>query len=223
MSKIISVKNLKKSYQSGASTLEVIKGISLDVEEGEILVIIGESGSGKSTFLNLIGGLDRPTEGKIVIQGMDITDMAEEDLTSIRNKTMGFVFQFHNLLLDFTACENVMLPYLARNFHWNAAKKKALELLDDVGLKNRAEHKPGELSGGEQQRVAVARALVNEPRLVLADEPTGNLDLENSENIRKLLWNLAEKYKITLVLVTHNTSIADKAHRVIKVDYGYLK
>ena len=144
MSKIISVKNLKKLYQSGESTLEVIKGISLDVEEGEILVIIGESGSGKSTFLNLIGGLDRPTEGKIVIQGMDITDMAEEDLTAIRNKTMGFVFQFHNLLLDFTACENVMLPYLARNFHWNAAKKKALELLDDVVLKNRAEHKPGE-------------------------------------------------------------------------------
>lgn len=220
---VIVVKNLHKVFKSGESKLEVLKGISLEIHEGEILAIVGDSGSGKSTFLNMLGGLDHPTQGSIQIMNKDITKMDEEHLTNIRNKLIGFVFQFHNLLLDFTALENVMLPYLAKDYNWKEARKSALELLNDVGLGNRVDHKPGELSGGEQQRVAVARALINKPRIILADEPTGNLDLENSEHIRKLLWNMANKYKVTLVVVTHNVEIASKANRILTLDYGLLK
>lgn len=220
---IIEIVDLIKTYKSGDSELKVLKKINLNIKKGEILTIVGESGSGKSTLLNLIGGLDRPTSGSIKISGKEISNLDEEILTDMRNKMIGFVFQFHNLLLDFTALENVMMPYLAHSFNWNEAEELALELLEDVGLAGRINHRPGELSGGEQQRVAVARALINRPEIILADEPTGNLDFDNSESVRRLLWNLTEKYNLTLIVVTHNMDIAKKSHRMMNIDYGCLK
>ncbi len=223
MNNIIKVENLYKIFKSGSAKLEVLKDVNLEIKKGEIIAIVGESGSGKSTLLNMIGGLDRVTQGKIFVSGTEISNLQEDELTLIRNKIIGFVFQFHNLLLDFTALENVMLPFLAKNFNKEEARKRASSLLKDVGLENRINHKPGELSGGEQQRVAVARALINEPDIILADEPTGNLDLENSEIVRKLLWGLAKKYGLTLIVVTHNIEIAKQADRMLTLYYGELK
>jgi lipoprotein-releasing system ATP-binding protein len=220
---IIETKNLTKKYKSGTEELAVLKGINVGIKKGEIVAIVGESGSGKSTFLNMLGGLDRPSSGNIFVEGLDIANLEEEELTSVRNKSVGFVFQFHNLLLDFSAMENIMLPSLANSFDYNSAKEKALKILDSVGLLSRKDHLPSQLSGGEQQRVSVARALINSPSIILADEPTGNLDLENSENVRELLWKLAKELDITLVVVTHNSHIAGKADKVLKMDYGYLK
>ncbi len=223
MNSIIKIENLEKTFTSGLSKLNVLKGINLEIKKGEIVAIVGESGSGKSTLLNMIGGLDHSSRGKITISGKEITSLNEDELTYIRNKKIGFVFQFHNLLLDFTALENVMLPFLAKKFNKLEAKKRAEKLLNDVGLEKRLDHKPGELSGGEQQRVAVARALINEPEIILADEPTGNLDLDNSETVRKLLWGLAKKYGLTLIVVTHNLEIAKMADRMLTLYYGELK
>lgn len=217
---IISSSNIIKTYFKGKNSLTVLKGITIEIYSGEIVGIVGESGSGKSTFLNLIGGLDIPTEGSIIINGINIVGLDDSSISQFRNTELGFIFQFHYLLPDFTALENVMLPNLALKFDTKAAEKKAKKLLEDVGLKNRIDHKPAELSGGEQQRVAIARALINNPKIILADEPTGNLDEDNSETMRKTLWNLRDKYNLTVVLVTHNQQIATKTDRMLKLIHG---
>lgn len=220
---LIQADQLSKTYYSGAIPLPVLKNIQLSIESGEIVSIIGESGSGKSTLLNLLGGLDSVSSGQIHIYGNPIHKMSEDDLAVFRNKYIGFIFQFHHLLPDFTAVENVMLPFLARKFKKNAAKEKAMKLLKDVRLENRADHRPNQLSGGEQQRVAIARSLVNDPLILFADEPTGNLDERNTSEIQELLWSLREQYHLTLVLVTHNLRIAREADRMIRLSYGEIE
>ncbi len=220
---IIKIRNLFKNYYLTALPLEVLKGINLDIHKSEIIAIVGESGCGKSTLLNLIGGLDSIHRGRIMIANKSISDMSEDELSSFRNSNIGFVFQFHYLLPDFTALENVMLPYLANKFKLKSAKEKAMALLKEVKLENRANHKPNELSGGEQQRVAVARALINDPMIMLADEPTGNLDEKTTQEIQSLLWDIREYHKITIVLVTHNADISNKADRKVRLAYGKIQ
>ncbi len=220
---IIEVKDLRKTYMSGSKPLDVLKGINFTVNEGEIISIIGESGSGKSTLLNLIGGIDSVTTGKIKVYDEEISDIPEIKLADYRNKIVSFIFQFHYLLTDFTAIENVAMPFLARNFNRNEAFDRAKTLLEEVKMDDRADHKPNQLSGGEQQRVAIARALINHPKIVLADEPTGNLDEKNTNLVRDILWKLREKYDITLLLVTHNISFAGKADRMLKLNYGVVE
>lgn len=217
---VLSIHNLKKIYKTGNATLEVLKDITFDVKKGEILAIVGESGCGKTTLLNLIGGIDKADGGKIIIGGKNITAMNEASLASFRCENMGFIFQFHNLLSDFNAVENVMLPVLMKKYDKKAAKVKAEKLLDKVGLSNRATHRLGELSGGEQQRVAIARALVNNPGVLLADEPTGNLDVKTAESVQNLLWDIAEETEQTLIVVTHSRHIAKKADRILVLEGG---
>lgn len=217
---IVSTLNLHKAYSKGYNRLHVLKGIDIDIKKGEIVSVTGESGSGKSTFLNLIGGLDVPTKGSIIINNVNIVSLDDYSLSKFRNTQLGFIFQFHYLLPDFTALENVMLPYLSYKYDKKEAGKRANKLLEDVGLKDRLHHKPSELSGGEQQRVAIARSLVNNPQIVLADEPTGNLDEDNSDVVRKILWNLREKYNLTVLLVTHNLNLAKQADRTLKLTHG---
>lgn len=214
------VSNLHKVYSRGNNPLHILKGIDLEIKRGEILSVTGESGSGKSTFLNLVGGLDIPTRGSIIIDNINIVNLDDFNLSRFRNSKLGFIFQFHYLLPDFTALENVMLPYLSYRYKIKEAEKKAGELLDEVGLKERIHHKPSELSGGEQQRVAIARALINQPQIVLADEPTGNLDEDNSEIVRNVLWKLRDLYNLTVLLVTHNQQLAEQADRTLKLKHG---
>lgn len=221
---ILKVENVTKSYTSGEEALIVLRDISLQIQFGEVISVIGESGSGKSTLLNVLGGLDSVDKGTIVYNNKwNITSASEDDLTHYRNQEIGFVFQLHNLLPDFSAIENIMLPFLAHQYNLNAARKRALQLLEDVGLAKRADHRPNQLSGGELQRIAIARSLVNHPKLILADEPTGNLDEKNTDMVQQLLWNLREKYQITLVLVTHNTELAGRADRSLKLVHGTLE
>lgn len=217
---IVSVSNLHKVYSLGKNPLHVLKSLDIDINRGEIVSVTGESGSGKSTFLNLIGGLDTPTRGAIIINGVNIVGLDDSALSKFRNTQLGFIFQFHYLLPDFTALENVMLPYLAFRYNKKEAEKRAKKLLVDVGLKERLHHKPSELSGGEQQRVAIARALVNNPEIVLADEPTGNLDEVNSDIVKGVLWELREKYNLTVLLVTHNLPLAKQADRTLVLSHG---
>ncbi len=219
---IIKIQNLYKSFPMGTDNLEVLKGIDLEIAESEILTIIGESGSGKSTLLNCLGGLDSITSGKIYVNDKDISSMHEDELAIFRNKQIGFIFQFHHLLPDFTALENVSIPYLSHTFNKKEAYEKAKKLLGEVGLSERYNHKPSQLSGGEQQRVAVARSLINDPKILLADEPTGNLDERNSQNVKDILGRLREKYQLTIILVTHNTEIAKVGDRVIRLKYGVI-
>ncbi len=217
---IVSVSNLHKIYSRGKNPLHVLKGVDMDIIKGEIVSVTGESGSGKSTFLNLVGGLDVPSRGSIIINGMNIVGLDDFSLSKFRNTQLGFIFQFHYLLPDFTALENVMLPYLSFKYNKKEAEQKAYKLLEDVGLSGRINHKPSELSGGEQQRVAIARSLVNNPQIVLADEPTGNLDEDNSEIVRKVLWELRDKYKLTILLATHNLDLANQSDRTLKLTHG---
>ncbi|MFW5799599.1 MAG: ABC transporter ATP-binding protein [Spirochaetota bacterium] len=217
---IISVSNIHKTYTKGNTNLRVLKGINEVIRPGEIVSVTGESGSGKSTFLNLIGGLDIPSRGSIIINGVNIVGLDDTSLSHFRNTELGFIFQFHYLLPDFTAKENVMLPYLSFKYDKKEAENRSEKLLRDVGLTERIDHKPSELSGGEQQRVAIARALINNPKIMLADEPTGNLDEDNSEIIRNILWKLRDKYELTVLLVTHNLELAKKADRVLKLSHG---
>jgi lipoprotein-releasing system ATP-binding protein len=214
---------LHKEYLMGKDLrLHVLKGLDMEVKEGEITVIVGPSGSGKSTLLHILGGLDRPSSGKVVVDNNDLSLLAEEELAAFRNRTLGFVFQFHHLLPEFTAMENVAMPALIRGERLQAAEAKANELLLEVGLGERTGHKPSELSGGEQQRVAVARALMNDPRLVLADEPSGNLDEENSQKLHQLLADLAQKRGLTFVIATHNLDLTKRALRVLQLIDGKL-
>ncbi|MDO6994535.1 ABC transporter ATP-binding protein [Brachyspira innocens] len=216
---IISIENLKKTYV-GPPKVEVLKSLNLQVYKNEILAITGESGSGKTTLLNLIGGIDNITDGIINIAGNNIGKMNEGQLAHFRNSSLGYVFQFHNLLGEFSAVENVMIPSLMLKYNKKEAKQKAEYLLETVGLKDRMDHRIGELSGGEAQRVAIARALINKPSVVLADEPTGNLDKKNAELVRELLWNMTKQSNASLIIVTHSVSIANMADRKLRLEYG---
>ncbi len=222
MNSIIEINELYKIYRTGSEDLPVLTNINARIERNSFLTITGPSGSGKSTLLNLISGLDFPTSGRIFVDGRRIDLLDENDLTVYRNSYVGLVFQFHYLLNDFTALENVMLPFYMSGNAKKTAEEKAEELLLEVGLKERLTHYPQELSGGERQRVAVARALINDPVLILADEPTGNLDERNSEIVENLLFELMEKHKKTLILVTHDNKLADRGSVKMRLEHGEL-
>lgn len=223
MSKILITKDLQKTYNNGPQKVEVIKGIDLEVSTGEVVVIIGPSGVGKSTLMHVIGGLDKPTAGDVIIDDNDIFSLSEKELALFRNNSIGFVFQFHHLLPEFSALENVMIPGMMYRKDLSRVEEEAKSLLTDVGLAQRLSHKPTQLSGGEQQRVAVARALINSPRLVLADEPTGNLDKRNSEALYRLILSLNKKINQTFIIVTHNELMTQHANRVIELEDGRIK
>ncbi|HEY4363432.1 MAG TPA: ABC transporter ATP-binding protein [Bryobacteraceae bacterium] len=214
--------DLTKSYRSGGADLVVFAGLQLEVARGETLALVGESGAGKSTLLHLLGGLDRPTKGAIYFGQNDICSLPEADLAEFRNREVGFVWQIHSLLAEFTALENVMMPLLIRGQSRDTAGPEALARLDEVGLHNRASHRAGELSGGEQQRVALARALVGNPSVLLADEPTGSLDFRTGEMMMDLLEDLHRRRQLTSIHVTHNLTFARRADRVLAMQGGQL-
>jgi lipoprotein-releasing system ATP-binding protein len=223
MENILQVNSLSKRYaSSGTGVVEVFKGITFDIRPGEIVALTGPSGSGKSTLLNLIGTLDIPSSGSITIEDKDISKLSPTALASFRNKKIGFIFQFHHLLPEFTAVENIGMPALIAGRKLDSASMRAEELLDEVGLKERSAHRPSELSGGEAQRVAVARAFMMQPALVLADEPTGNLDNENSDKLFELMLSLAAKFNQTFIIATHNTELAHRAQRRFHLEKGAL-
>lgn len=224
MNKILEIKDLNKSYKEKKSELEIIKDLNWEVNEGDFIAVLGKSGSGKSTFLNLVGILDKADSGDIFIEGQNIKDLNDKERDIIRNKFLGFVFQFHYLLPEFTALENVMLPALAtRNTNKNEVKKRAIELLNEVELGERLYHKPSELSGGEKQRVAIARALINNPKILLADEPTGNLDGETSEVIHNMLHKINKEKKQTIIVVTHSEELAKVCKERVYLKKGRLE
>lgn len=223
MSSPLEARGLTKTYVGGNGTqLEILQDVDFRLEPGEAVAITGTSGAGKSTLLHLLGGLDRPTAGDVLLGGRSVIGLDDETLGSMRNRQVGFVFQFHHLLREFTALENVMMPALIGGSDYDQASARAMELLADVGLAERASHKPRALSGGEQQRVAVARALVNDPVVLLADEPSGNLDKETSTQLHELLFSLRERRALSLVVVTHNPFLAGQADRNLVVDGGRL-
>ncbi len=219
---LIDIKGLVKTYADGAKKVEVLKGIDLAVDEGETVAILGASGAGKSTLLNIIGALDRPTAGEVRYRGESIYSYSENRLAAFRNKNIGFVFQFHHLLAEFSASENVMIPALIGGLPRAEATQISEELLREVGLGQRLSHKPGELSGGEQQRTAIVRALVQTPEVVLADEPTGNLDTTTGGEVFELLMELNKKKNLTLIMVTHNQALASKMQRRLEMVDGKL-
>ncbi len=208
MSKFLKIQGISKSFQSGNEKLHILVDLALDLERGQMVAVTGASGSGKSTFLHLVGGMDRADAGKILLEGVDVTRLAGKELAAFRNRKIGFIFQFHHLLPEFSALENVMFPLLLRRTPFPQARQEAQDLLDEVGLADRGHHKPGQLSGGEQQRVAVARALVGRPSLLLGDEPTGNLDEHTSEAIYQLLLEVHRTHRLTSIIVTHNPRLA---------------
>ncbi len=212
--------DIHKSFQTGAETLHVLKGVDIRIRRGEIVSVVGASGVGKSTLLHILGALDRPTEGKVRLNSTDVFALNDNRLAHFRNKTVGFVFQFHHLLPEFSALENVMMPRLIAGEEIGLITEKAHQYLSEVGLANRVNHKPGELSGGEQQRVAVARALVNEPQIVIADEPSGNLDKATGEELHNLICELSRKKDQTFVIATHNQLLAQRADRVVRLVDG---
>jgi len=220
---ILLTDNLYKNYYLDKRTIKVLKGIDLEICEGEIVAIMGPSGVGKSTLLHILGVLDRPTNGRVLIDETEIFKYDNSRLAQYRNKTVGFVFQFHHLLPEFSALENVMLPGMIAGINKETVRNRAIELLTEVGLDDRLDHRPNELSGGEQQRVAVARALINSPRLLLADEPSGNLDRHSAEALHQLFWELNEKLNQTLIIVTHNIELARQADRVIELFDGRVR
>ena len=219
---MIKVVNLQKTFSMGAYTLPVLKGINLEIARGEMIAVVGASGAGKSTLLHMLGTLDRPTTGSVLFDGQDVFALPEDAQAEFRNKRIGFVFQFHHLLPEFTALENTFLPALIQNRPEDDAQAEAIQLLTDVGLSERLHHKPGELSGGEQQRVAVARALMQRPDLVLADEPTGNLDTHTGEALFGLLRKLNKARGTTFVIVTHNDKLSSQADRIIRMEDGQI-
>ena len=223
MSNLLEVLDLYKSFNSVSSRVEVLKGISLSVAAGETIALVGASGAGKSTLLHIMGALDKPTAGKVIFNGKDIFQLNDVSLASFRNRSVGFVFQFHHLLPEFSALENVMMPALIGGMRKEEAVILAENLIRDVGLSHRSTHKPGELSGGEQQRVAIARALVLSPAMLLADEPTGNLDTKTSDDIHALLTGIQREKGIALVIVTHNESLAARMGKTIRLVDGRIQ
>lgn len=217
---LIELKGIKKGYQiTKANRLDVLKGFDLNIYKSEIAAIVGKSGAGKSTLLHILGTLDRPDEGKMLFEDTDVFSFNDKQIASFRANDIGFIFQFHHLLPEFSALENVTI---ASRIAGNYDETRAKDLLDEVGLADRIHHKPSELSGGEAQRVAIARALVNSPKIILADEPTGNLDSENADSVIELIFNLRDKFKQTFVIVTHNEEFALKCDRIIKMVDGKI-
>jgi len=219
---ILTSEKLFKSYNDGASKVEVLRGIDLKINKGELVAIIGPSGSGKSTLLHLLGGLDQPTSGEIYINEVSWQKISERQRCQVRNQRLGFIYQFHHLLPEFTALENVAMPLLISGMAVNKAQTQASDLLDSVGLKLRKEHKPAQLSGGERQRVAIARALVHQPHCVLADEPTGNLDQATAAKVFDLMLDLNKQMNTALVIVTHDQQLAHRMDRVLMLQEGLL-
>ncbi len=221
--KVLVCRDVVRSFNEGSSTLTVLSGVNLEVAPSERLAIIGSSGSGKTTLLQILGGLDEPTSGDVVVGGQTIAHTSEREKGLLRNKYLGFVYQFHHLLPEFTAAENVAMPLMIRRMPRDEALAQAATLLDRVGLGGRLTHKPGEMSGGERQRAAVARALITEPALVLADEPTGNLDAGNGEQVLKLMLELNQELQTSLIIVTHDHQIAARMDRILTLEDGLLK
>ena len=221
-SSVITCSGLGKTYHEAASSIRVLSDVDLVVNPAELVAIVGNSGSGKSTLLHLLAGLDKPTTGQVTVAGKDLLTLSEVEKCHLRNHYLGFVYQFHHLLPEFTALENVGMPLLIRRTEPKIIASKATHLLELVGLKDRLHHKVGELSGGERQRVAIARALVTEPLCILADEPTGNLDPRNAEKVLQLFFDLQKTHQTSVVMVTHDMSIARRAQQVFSLDYGKL-
>jgi lipoprotein-releasing system ATP-binding protein len=222
---IIVINNITKTFTSGkdkSSRLVVLRGISMEVSKGQIIAIVGASGAGKSTLLHIIGTLDRPTSGQVLYQNNDVFAMGDEDLARFRNRNIGFVFQFHHLLPEFTALENVAMPALITGKKFEEVKPEAMQLLVAMGLEQRADQKPPKLSGGEAQRVAVARALMNSPAVVLADEPSGNLDSANADMLHNLMWEYSRKTGQSFIVVTHNESLAGRADKILRIADGIM-
>lgn len=219
---LVRIEQVRKKFLHEGREVVILKGIDLTIEQGEMLAVVGASGAGKSTLLHILGTLDLPTEGRIEYEGKDVTRYSASKLASFRNRALGFVFQFHHLLPEFNALENVMMPGVIRGGQGNKLEKRAKELLDEVGLSHRLSHRPGELSGGEQQRVALARALVMDPKLVLADEPTGNLDSATSDQIHRLFIELNRSRGTTFLVVTHSRDLADRMPRKVSMKDGKI-
>lgn len=216
--------NLSKSYdEGGGRTLEVLKDINISIRAGDKVAIVGASGSGKSTLLHLLGGLDKPTQGDVFINSHDVDRLSEAELCRLRNRNLGFIYQFHHLLAEFTAQENVAMPSLIQGARPSYALNKAKILLEKVGMIRRLDHKPSELSGGERQRAAIARALINEPRCICADEPTGNLDKDTAEQVIQVMMRLNEEFNSSLIVVTHDMALAERMDMVYTIDNGGLK
>lgn len=219
---ILSCQQVNKSYHDGLTPIKVLKEINLYIKPGECVAIVGPSGSGKSTLLHLLGGLDNPTSGQVLLNDRNWQDLSEKERCRFRNSNLGFIYQFHHLLPEFTALENVALPLLLGNISLKQAKMQAKKILHQVGLANRLEHKPSQLSGGERQRVAIARALVHQPQCVLADEPTGNLDHATASSVFESMKSLNERFNAALIIVTHDTQLAAKMDRILIIKDGYL-
>lgn len=223
MASLVEVRDLTKRYKTGGNGfLEVLRGLTFAIHVGEVVAVVGESGAGKSTLLHILGTLDRPTSGSVLFKGDDVFRKNNDALAAFRNKAIGFVFQFHHLLPEFTALENVAMPALIQNKKFADVRDRALELLQTLGLGERADHRPNALSGGEQQRVAVARSLMNRPDLVLMDEPTGNLDANNAEALHTEVLRLSREFGQTFVIVTHNAALAGMANRILRLDRGAI-
>ncbi|MBR1818613.1 MAG: lipoprotein-releasing ABC transporter ATP-binding protein LolD [Neisseriaceae bacterium] len=219
---VICCENVVKNYQDGGLSVEVLKQINLNIHQGESVCIVGASGSGKSTLLHLLGGLDKPSSGEVSLMGQSLSNLTQKQLGDLRNRYLGFVYQFHHLLPEFSAEENVMMPLLIAKKNKDEARKAASEMLEKVGLKNRATHRPGELSGGERQRAAIARALVTRPACILADEPTGNLDRQNAANVLAMMMDLKNELGTALVVVTHDDQATQHFDRVMTMQDGVL-
>ncbi len=220
---VLNAQALCKSFHDGTQNLDVLKSVNVSIQAGESVAIVGASGSGKSTLLHLLGGLDQPSSGKVELMSSDLSRCSEKKLTQLRSKYLGFVYQFHHLLPEFTALENVMMPLRIQRVKKSIAREKAVALLEQVGLSHRLEHKPAELSGGERQRVAIARALVTEPACILADEPTGNLDSHTADEIFQTLVNMQKEHETALVIVTHDPKLAAKMDRTLTMKDGCLQ